>query len=211
MNGTIGRWLGWGIIAVWAAGCGPGEDLEPENDAPDRDGTAVTETGAQEAFWNTLEGLCESAHEGELLRAPEGDTQVDPDARLVVHFWECGDDELRFPFHVGEDRSRTWFFIRHEDGIELRHDHRYEYGTEEENTWYGAVTTDEGTEHRQEFVREVDGVLSGWRVEILPGERYTYGTIRDGEWRHHLEFDLSDAVEVPPLPWGHEERPSAHP
>jgi len=165
----------------------------------------------QDAFWQQLQALCGQAAEGQLLRAPEGDTQIDPDARLVVHFWECGETELRFPLHVDENRSRTWVFIRHEDALELRHDHRHRDGTEEANTWYGATTLDPGTASRQEFVTERAGVRSGWRVEIAPGERFTYGTIRDGEWRHHLQFDLTRPVQRPPLHWGHETRPSQRP
>lgn len=162
----------------------------------------------QDAFWQQLQALCPGAAEGQLLRAPEGDTQISPDARLVVHFWECGENELRFPLHVGENRSRTWVFIRHADSLELRHDHRHPDGTEESNTWYGASTRDQGTSTRQEFVFERDGMLVGWRVEIEPGRRFTYGTIRDGTWRHHMEFDLSASAATPSLPWGHQTRPS---
>jgi hypothetical protein len=163
------------------------------------------------AFWANLQRLCPAAAEGRLLRVPAGDTQIDPSARLVVHFRECGEEELRFPLHVGENRSRTWVFIRHPDRLELRHDHRYPDGTEEANTWYGATTLEEGTPYRQEFVSERNGMLVGWRVEIEPGRRFTYGTIRDGEWRHHLEFDVTSPVAAPPPPWGHETRPSQRP
>jgi hypothetical protein len=99
-------------------------------------------------------------------------------------------------------------FIRHADRLELRHDHRHEDGSEASNTWYGAATPDFGTAHRQDFVSERNGVRSGWRVEIMPGEHFTYGTTRNGEWRHHLEFDLTMPVAAPPMPWGHETRPS---
>jgi hypothetical protein len=163
----------------------------------------------QDAFWRNLQALCESAAEGRLLRAP--DAQISPDSRLVVHFRECGDEELRFPLHVDENRSRTWVFIRHADRLELRHDHRHADGTEEANTWYGAETQAPGTAERQEFVSDRDGILVGWRVEIDPGRRYTYGTIRDGAWRHHLEFDLARPVTAPPPPWGYETRPSQRP
>jgi hypothetical protein len=165
----------------------------------------------QETFWAHLRSLCESAAEGRLVQAPPGDTQIDPAARLVVHFRECGEDELRFPLHVADNRSRTWAFIRHADRLELRHDHRHADGTEESNTWYGAATLAAGTAYRQEFVTERDGVRSGWRVEIEPGRRYTYGTIRGDDWRHHLEFDLTRPVTPPPPPWGHETRPSQRP
>lgn len=176
---------------------------------PRHDSEAIA--APQDAFWRHLQSLCPGAAEGELLRAPAGDTQIDPDAPLVVHFWECGENELRFPLHVGDNRSRTWVFIRRENALELRHDHRHPDGTEEANTWYGASTMDQGTATRQEFVFERDGMLVGWRVEIEPGRRFTYGTIREGGWRHHMEFDLTGDVPPPPLPWGHETRPSQRP
>ena len=197
------------LVALMAlSACAPSDD-EPAGD-PSGDLAVAAQAGAQDAFWANLGALCESAAEGVLLQAP--DDQIDPEARLVVHFWECGEEEIRFPLHVDENRSRTWVFIRHADRIELRHDHRNPDGTEESNTWYGASTLEEGTPYRQEFVTErEDGSLGGWRVEVQPGERYTYGTIRDGEWRHHLEFDLTRPVELPPMHWGHEVRPSQRP
>lgn len=85
---------------------------------------AATRRSAQDRFWANLQALCGSAAAGTLLAAPPGDTQINPQARLVVHFWECSDHELRFPLYVDDNRSRTWVFLRHPDGIELRHDHR---------------------------------------------------------------------------------------
>jgi hypothetical protein len=194
------------LVLGGLSACGPAPDH-----APSPGPVPAATASAQDVFWSRLSALCGQAAEGELLRAPAGDTQIDPGARLVVHFWECGEDELRFPLHVDENRSRTWVFIRHADGLELRHDHRHADGTEESSTWYGARTLDAGTAERQEFVMERAGIRSGWRVEIDPGRRFTYGTIRDGEWRHHLEFDLTRPVTVPPLPWGHQTRPSQRP
>ncbi len=165
----------------------------------------------QQEFWANLRALCESAAAGKLLQAPPGDTQIDPTATLVVHFWECGENELRFPLHVNDNRSRTWVFIRHDDKLELRHDHREPDGTESRNTWYGATTIASGSATRQDFVTERNGTTSGWRVEIEPGKRFAYGTARNGEFRHHLNFDLAAKSDVPPLPWGHTVRPSQRP
>jgi hypothetical protein len=190
------------LVALFVVGCVAG--------APGSEFAAAPRTATpQDAFWGKLQALCEGAAEGRLLQAP--DAQIRPDARLVVHFRECGDEELRFPLHVDENRSRTWIFIRHADRLELRHDHRHRDGTEEANTWYGATTLDVGTPNRQEFVSERNGVLVGWRVEIEPGRRFTYGTIRDGAWRHHLEFALDRPATIPPPPWGHTTRPSQRP
>lgn len=165
----------------------------------------------RDEFWNHLRALCESAAAGKVLQIPPGDTQLEMDAKLVVHFWECGEDELRFPLHVDANRSRTWVFIRHADRLELRHDHRNEDGSEQSNTWYGATTVADGTAMRQEFVTVRGETSGGWAVEIDPGRRFTYGTIRNGEWRHHLEFDLSTLVAIPPRHWGAETRPSQRP
>ena len=198
-----------GFTVVQTGFAAPGHDGAKrggEVEAP-----VVTSQAPRDAFWANLRALCEGAARGRLVQAPEGDTQIDPNAVLVVHFWECGEDEIRFPLHVDENRSRTWVFIRHDDRLELRHDHRNPDGTEESNTWYGATTLDEGTARVQEFVMERRGIRSGWRVEIEPGRRFTYGTIRNGEWRHHLEFDLTAPAEVPPPHWGHETRPSQRP
>jgi hypothetical protein len=187
-------------LTIWPlAACSP-NDTPPRTDHPA--GADMEGATAQDGFWAHLGALCESAAEGRLLRAPEGDTQIDPDARLVVHFRDCGEREHRFPLHVDENRSRTWVFIRHDDALELRHDHRHPDGTEEDNSWYGALTVHGGTVSQQEFVTDRDGMMVGWRVEMVPGDRFTYGTIRDGEWRHHLEFDLTEPVEAPPPAWG---------
>lgn len=191
----------WVVLAALVSACVTAEGVRPGPDG----------RSPQDAFWANLASLCGSAAEGTLLRAPEGDTQIPPEARLVVHFRECGEEELLFPLHVNDNRSRTWFFIRHADRLELRHDHRHPDGTEESTTWYGATTLDEGTARSQEFVTERNGVRVGWRVEVDPGRRFTYGTIRDGQWRHHLEFDLTSPVPAPPPPWGHEVRPSQRP
>lgn len=168
---------------------------------------------APDAFWANLEYHCGQAFRGELGFALPGDDMVLPGEELVVHMRQCGADTLKLPFHIdkedtGWDRSRTWVFMQTGDGLELRHDHRHEDGTVEDSSWYGASTVEEGTAERQEFMRSgapsSDG-STGWRVEIVPDERYTYGTIRNQEWTWRVDFDLTEPIEPPPAPWGHED------
>ena len=170
-------------------------------------GTVPDIAAPQEAFWDHLSQHCGQAFAGELVRIPEGSqTFTGEEEDLIVHFRECEDTRLKLPFHVDDDHSRTWVFIKTTAGLDLRHDHRIENGAPDpQSTWYGAHTWDDGTENRQEFLREelTNGVQTGWRVEIIPGERYTYGTIRDGEWNFRADFDLSTPVDLPPAPWGH--------
>lgn len=167
----------------------------------------------QDAYWANLAAHCGNAYGGRLTLEPPGDDMLTGTEELVVHFRECGADTLRLPFHIEDeedgswDRSRTWVFMRTPTGVELRHDHRHEDGTPDDDTWYGGHTREPGTANRQEFVfaerTAADGSLLGWRVEIVPGERYTYGTIRGAEWTWRVDFDLTRTIPAPPAPWGH--------
>lgn len=211
MNRTSIPLLTAGLLIV-ASACGPeqpGTTGEPSSDA-------AVEASAKEQYWANLSEPCGQAFPGQLERAPEGSTMLEGEELLVVYFDVCDPDEIRLPFHIeqldGEwDRSRTWIFRRTGDGrIELRHDHRLEDGSEDDVTWYGAYTVAEGTATTQEFIREdrefEDGATRGWRVIIEPGERYVYGTIRDGEWSWRVDFDLSEPMdELPPPAWGYED------
>jgi hypothetical protein len=204
------------LVLLLLGACGPAA-AGPGAPVP----AAARAGSPQEAFWGNLREQCGRAYPGRLTLEPPGDEMLTGTEELVVHFRQCGADTLRVPFHVEKeatgtwDRSRTWVFMRMPAGLELRHDHRHEDGTPDENNWYGARTRDEGTANRQEFIleerRAADGSTLGWRVEVVPGERYTYGTIRGGEWTWRVDFDLGRAVPTPPAPWGHEgTAPSRH-
>ena len=170
-------------------------------------------TDPQEAFWENLQQACGGAFAGRRTVARPVDEILVGTEQLVAHFRECSAEKVKIPFHIeleeaaggGWDRSRTWVFSRHDDRLELRHDHRKPDGTEDENNWYGGFTETPGTPFIQEFVyhgrQDPEGLRLGWRIEIHPGERYVYGTIRGDEWTWRLEFDLSETVPEPPPPW----------
>jgi len=74
---------------------------------------------------------------------------------------------------------------------------------------YGGFSYGEGTAVRHEFKSvertEETGIFRGWRIEIVHGEWYTYGTIRDTSWSWRVDFDMTEPLEeLPPAPWGHE-------
>jgi hypothetical protein len=185
----------------------PAQQVPQDSQSPDSNQIP----GGQDDFWVRLQAHCGEAFEGRLVTAAPGFDLLDGSERLVVHFRSCSDFESRLPFHIEEgpdawDRSRTWVFFNHgADGLELRHDHRHQDGSEEDNTWYGGHAI-EGGPYWQRFVypprTEEMGVFMGWRVEIHPDERFTYGTMRGDEWTFRVDFDLSQSVEAPPPPWG---------
>ena len=201
-------------------GCGEDQpnDIGPANDASE-DLVAgenelfesMAEPTSEQQFWSKLHEHCGLAFEGELVEAAEDVDLLDGSETIIVHFRSCTDFETRLPFHIETepgtwDRSRTWVFFNHgEDGLELRHDHRNEDGSEEDDTWYGGDAI-EGDRNWQRFVypprTEEVGKFMGWWVQIQPRERFTYSTMRGDEWTFRVDFDLTAPVEVPPPPWG---------
>lgn len=165
-----------------------------------------------DTFFQNLRALCGQSFEGEVLVAPEGDTTF-ADKQLVMHVRECEEDVIRVPFHVGENRSRTWVITRTEDGLRLKHDHRHEDGSEEDLTQYGGDTADEGTEYRQEFPADdftaqmlPPAATNVWTIELVPDETFVYALRREGtDRRFRIAFDLTHPVEAPPAPWGWED------
>lgn len=165
---------------------------------------------AQDAFWTALRGLCGRAYAGALVQGSAADSAFRTNP-LVMHVRQCSEAEVRIPFHVGEDRSRTWIVTRTDGGLRLKHDHRHADGSEDAITQYGGDTRGPGTATTQEFHADAHtaslipaAVTNVWTIEILPGERFAYALRREGtDRRVRVEFDLTRSVPPPPAPWGH--------
>lgn len=167
---------------------------------------------AAETWWASLSALCGQAYGGTIVEAIAGDTAFAGKA-LVMHVRECGDSVIRVPFHVGEDRSRTWVLTRLADGsLRLKHDHRHADGSEDAVTQYGGDAAAPGDAVAVEF--PADAFTAGlipaaatnvWTVAVEPGARFTYALRREGtDRRFRVDFDLTQPVPAPPAPWGSE-------
>ncbi|HUH13080.1 MAG TPA: hypothetical protein VMK65_08215 [Longimicrobiales bacterium] len=186
-------------LAALAAAC---SSADPPADAPQ----------PQEAFWAALQELCGQAFEGTVTESVPPDTLFES-GTLVMHVRECSADTMRIPFHVGEDRSRTWVLTRTAEGLRLKHDHRHADGSEDELTQYGGDTDGPGEPTRQAFHADAEtaamlpaAATNVWTLEVEPGERFAYALRREGtERRFRAEFDLGRPVPAPPPPWGAED------
>lgn len=168
-----------------------------------------------DAFFERLSALCGHAFVGRIVVDTPPPTGPDgfSGKPLVMHVRECGEREIRVPFHVGEDRSRTWVITRTAQGLRLKHDHRHENGQPDAVTMYGGDTLAQGTASRQEFpvdaesramfTREGRSVSNAnvWALEIEPGDTFVYELARP-QRLFRVEFDLSRPVATPPAPWG---------
>ncbi len=210
------------MSAVLAAGCGPGENtVSPSSLSPaavsaqpsQHANGAVAESPA-DAFFESLSSLCGRSFAGTLAVFNETDIESFGGA-AVMHVRECSKDQIRIPFHVGENRSRTWVITRVGDGLRLKHDHRHQDGTSDALTMYGGDTVADvtGTPQRQEFPADAQSkamfeagglavsVDNVWAIEVDPGRQFAYELKRPN--RHfRVEFDLASEVAAPPPPWG---------
>lgn len=179
--------------------------------------TTPPEAGPADAFFARLLGLCGKAFEGRIVSPP-----VEADAsftgkRLVMHVRDCSAGTVRVPFHVGEDRSRTWVVSRTGAGIRLKHDHRHRDGNPDALTQYGGdsdsliLTVDGLLRHefpadqfsKDLFTRRNLSVSSTniWAMEYTSRGQFVYELRRPGRF-FRVEFDLARPVPAPPPPGG---------
>ena len=180
-------------------------------------GCATTHAPAdpQDLFFQRLSALCGKAFEGRVVSPPTEADASFAGKELVMHVRDCSSDTIRIPFHVGEDRSRTWVVTRTAEGLRLKHDHRHEDGSEDVLTQYGGDTAGEGTARRQEFpvdqfskdlFNRNDAAVSMtnvWAMEVEPGELFAYELRRPTRF-FRVDFDLTRPGPAPPPPWGAE-------
>jgi hypothetical protein len=166
-------------------------------------------------FLDGVAAMCGQAYGGRIT-VNDPPTPNDPfeGQALVMHVRTCDNGRVLVPFHVGEDRSRTWVLTLHGDHIRLKHDHRHQDGTEDELTQYGGDSTTAGTATRQEFpvdqfsidlftrTNRIVSTTNTWAMEVHPGRMVAYELSRPGR-KFRVEFDLTKTVPTPPAPWGH--------
>ena len=162
--------------------------------------------GPQEAFLEKLLLLCGQTLEGRIVSPPVAADADFAGKRLLAHVRDCSPTEFRIPFHVGEDRSRTWVITRTPTGLTLKHDHRHEDGTEDKLSQYGGDTVSPGSPRRQEFpadqfsrdlfMREdrAASVANVWALETAPGF-LAYELRRPGRF-FRVEFRIPDKKSV---------------
>jgi hypothetical protein len=191
------------LATLLATACASAEDPtdgradHPARDAADHPG--VTE--AQRAFLDQYAGYCGEAYAGRTVMVDLGDGHPLDGARLRMTLESCDADEVRIPFQVDDDRSRTWVLTRDDRGLRLAHDHRYEDGTEHEANLYGGYADDTGSATRQRFPADDRTIadrpareINVWEKEFdRENERYYYRLYLRGELRYEAEFDLSRA------------------
>lgn len=148
--------------------------------------TATAPADPQQAFMDRLLALCGKTLEGRIVSPPVPADADFAGKRLVMHVRDCSPTEFRIPFHVGEDRSRTWVVTRTPTGLQLKHEHRHEDETEDKLSQYGGQTVQLGTARRQEFPADQfskelftrenipQSIANVWAMEVEPPGFFVY-------------------------------------
>lgn len=131
---------------------------------------------------------------------PGRDSWADHD--MVMHVTICEDTHVHIPFHLDEDRSRTWMFLEENGQLRFRHDHRYEDGTPEEQTLYGGYADGSGTAFLQRFPADdytvellTDTLGREWNVVLDEAlTTLSYRLLYHGEIVFQADFDLSNPI-----------------
>ena len=163
---------------------------------------------------------CGAAYAGRVVSNDAADADM-AGKPLIMHVRVCDGGEVQIPFHVGEDRSRTWFLTAVEGRYRLKHRHRHADGSLDARTFYGgesvgpakplpgggwqvAFPVDEFS--KQMFVAQgiPQSATNVWTVEHVPGRMFAYQLARPGRL-FRVEFDLTKPVALPPAPWGDED------
>ena len=158
-------------------------------------------------FFAQLKTLCGRSYEGRVVADAPTPSPDFAGKRLVMHVRDCSEDEVRIPFRVGDDRSRTWVVTRTPTGLRLKHDHRHADGTPDRLTNYGGETLGPGFAARQEFPVDAEtnalfirenipaSVENVWAFSML-GNTFAYELSRPQRF-FRVEFDLSRPLTSP--------------
>jgi hypothetical protein len=164
--------------------------------------TACRSSSPADSLWSAIQPLCGKAFEGRVVEGTEPSDAAFREQRLVMHVRDCSAEEIRIPFHVGENRSRTWVLTRTAEGVRLKHDHRHEDGTEDRISQYGGDTRSISNPLMLDFYADdftanliPTAATNIWTIGIDPGRTFTYALRREAQGRRfRVEFDLTRSV-----------------
>lgn len=170
---------------------------------------AATVPARANPFWTALQALCGRAFAGRLVEGTEPSDAAFGTQRLVMHVRTCAPAEVRIPFHMGDDRSRTWVLTPTETGLRLKHDHRHQDGSADRVTQYGGDTRAIEAPLRLDFFADAHTAAlipaateNVWTLALEPGRTFSYALRREKQGRRfRVEFDLTRELSPPPAPW----------
>lgn len=153
-------------------------------------GMAQAATHSSDSFFKNLSLLCGKQFTGAAIFPTTTD---DPffGKVLTAKISSCSATEIRIPFQVGEDKSRTWILTKTKQGLQLKHDHRHADGTPDTQTNYGGMANQKGNSSMQYFEADAEtaklipaAATNVWKIQLSEDRQsLTYYLERNGKRR----------------------------
>ena len=191
------------VLSIATSGCIATSPAKKATPAEPVSAAAQDRLVNQRAFFENLRALCGQTFGGRTILAPVRDKTFEP-ARLYMVVKDCNGDEIRIPFIVGEDASRTWVFQMRKEGLRFFHEHLRPDGTKHEPSGFGGNATTDGSPVFQSFP-DFDATAGTpvakrrvWRLRLDTDHRlFVYYLDRGGLPLYRLAFHMGPAS--PPL------------
>ena len=159
---------------------------------------ASPETETHRVFFQNLTKLCGQRFEGKTEFPPDPKHPL-AGKKLLMIVESCSEKEIRIPFNVGEDKSRTWILTLTDKGLLFKHDHRHPDGTPDRITMYGGWAAPKGTSYMQRFPADPEttklipeAATNVWTLQIIPDRQiFSYYLERNNEPRYEARFSLN--------------------
>lgn len=180
------------ILAVLLTTCNSNTEQQ-SNDSEN-----IVLLSAESAFFQTMAERCGDIYYGNSVYPDDPEHEL-YGAALKMTIESCTENELRIPFQVNDDRSRTWILTLSDEGLLFKHDHRYEDGTPHDLTNYGGWAVDGGSPTRISFPADSEtaemlpeAATNVWTMELdLENNQFTYFLERHSQPRYKAAFSLN--------------------
>lgn len=180
------------ILAVLITACNSSSDQQPS------ESENIVSVSSESAFFQSLAERCGDVYFGDSVYPDDPEHEL-YGAELKMTIESCTDNEIRIPFQVNEDRSRTWILTLSDEGLLFKHDHRYDDGTPHDLTNYGGWSAAGGSPTKMSFPADSEttemlpeAATNVWTMELdLENNQFTYFLERHSQPRYKAAFSLN--------------------
>lgn len=164
----------------------------------------------EQTFWLALEKQCGSTYRGQ-SSYPSDPEDSFYGKTLIADFAECSKHEIRVPFTVGNNKSRTWIFSKLDNGkLQLKHQHLHDDGSVDEVSNYGGVSDggdiqingDQTNLHvhfpADTFTKQLipEASTNIWTIELIVDEANNKNSMSYNLYRHSKKRFIAELKRV---------------
>lgn len=166
--------------------------------------STLISTALADSLFDTLHGLNGKSFAGRMTFPADPTHEMNQPMTITVEV--ISDNEIRVPFQVGENKSRTWILTRSQDGIQLKHDHRHQDGTPDALTNYGGLAKKVELSTLLIFPADAETIemlpeaaSNVWSLRLSPDNtQLHYYLERHSKPRFEATFDLTEKTRITP-------------